>query len=819
MVLQRKYFRILIVGCLFLITAHFWSCGQSGPNYRVSNVEEFHKVVKKLAPGDTITLANGRWMDADLVFEGQGETNNPIVMQAETPGKVTLEGKSRLRLGGEHLVVSGLTFVNGYTPGDAVIEFRIDSKRLANYSRVTNCVIDNYNQPDRFKEDNWVLLYGKYNRFDHNYLARKKNSGVTVVVKLNDPRNQENYHRIDHNFFGYRPRLGSNGGETLRIGVSTYSLKSSFTTVEENYFYRCNGETEVASIKSSDNYIRRNTFYECEGSMVMRHGDRNVVEDNFFIGNNRPETGGIRVINNGHKIYNNYLQGLKGERFRAALAVMNGVPNSLLNRYHKAKDCLIVHNTFIDCENIEFGVGSDFERTDVPENITVANNIFANRNSDQVFRALDDIGGFHFSGNLADTKSGKFRKAGFISGDPLLKKNTAGLRQATAPLLTRIVTQKFDFVKNDITGNLRPPTPAAGAQEPRFADELQLWATPENTGVKWYSPKTDAQKLDAGMVLEVAPRRDALYDAYQQSQPGDILELTDAATYEFTRPLEIRHPITIRAKAGLDKKPLLIYVGDDQPFSFMVIENGGVLKLQGVAFDGNAEIGGVAESAIRTSKKPMIEHYSLFVENCDFYDFQESRFNAFRAYQSTYADTVYFKGCTFREISGDAINLAAEKEDRGKYNAEYVILENCVFTNVMGAALDLYRGGNDESTFGPFLTVDHCVFDYVNNKEQGSVLRLIGVQVADIRNSIFVNSGRGGRSIKFEDSRWNHLSVSHCNLYNSGKIESFYDNVVGKGMMKVKPEFVNPEKMDFRLKPGSPLIGKGSDGKNIGLAL
>jgi hypothetical protein len=62
-------------------------------------------------------------------------------------------------------------------------------------------------------------MYGRHNRFDHNNLAGKKNKGVTMSVRLNTQASQQNYHRIDHNYFGPRQIPGSNGGETLRIGA------------------------------------------------------------------------------------------------------------------------------------------------------------------------------------------------------------------------------------------------------------------------------------------------------------------------------------------------------------------------------------------------------------------------------------------------------------------------------------------------------------------------------------------------------------------------------------------------------------------------
>ena len=244
---QILIYLITLISLVFLTNTY-------GRELPVSNPAEFAEAVGKLQPGDTLVMRNGVWADALLVFKGTGTANRPIVLRAEKAGGVTLEGKSRLRLAGQYLVVTGLYFRNGQTPGGGVIEFREDGKNLAFNSRVTECVIDGFNNPDRMKEDIWVQLYGQHNRFDHNYLAGKKNGGVTMAVQLNDEQNQNNEHRIDHNYFGPRPRLGSNGGETIRVGVSTYSLTSSRTLIEENYFYHCNGEVEIISIKSCDNY-------------------------------------------------------------------------------------------------------------------------------------------------------------------------------------------------------------------------------------------------------------------------------------------------------------------------------------------------------------------------------------------------------------------------------------------------------------------------------------------------------------------------------------------------------------------------------------
>ena len=222
----------------------------------VTTQDEFKDAVKKAGPGDVITLANGTWSDFEILFTGKGEKDNPIRLTAETKGKVIISGESNLRLAGDYLEVSGLVFKDGYTPTQEVIAFRQDKSRLANNSRVTEVVVDGFNQPERFETDFWVMMYGKNNRFDHNYLAGKRNKGVTMAVRMTTEASRENHHRIDHNYFGPRQILGSNGGETLRIGTSHFSRSDSNTVIENNYFDRTDGEFEIISSKSGKNIIR-----------------------------------------------------------------------------------------------------------------------------------------------------------------------------------------------------------------------------------------------------------------------------------------------------------------------------------------------------------------------------------------------------------------------------------------------------------------------------------------------------------------------------------------------------------------------------------
>jgi poly(beta-D-mannuronate) lyase len=60
-------------------------------------------------------------------------------------------------------------------------------------------------------------------------LRIKKNLGVLLAVILDDERSRENFHSIDHNYFGKRPPLASNGGEIIRVGVSQHCQFNSNT--------------------------------------------------------------------------------------------------------------------------------------------------------------------------------------------------------------------------------------------------------------------------------------------------------------------------------------------------------------------------------------------------------------------------------------------------------------------------------------------------------------------------------------------------------------------------------------------------------------
>ncbi|NUQ65115.1 MAG: hypothetical protein HUU20_21840 [Pirellulales bacterium] len=80
----------------------------------------------------------------------------------------------------------------------------------------------------------------------------------------------------------------------------------------------------IISNKSCENVYRGNTFRGCAGALTLRCGKRCVVEGNFFFGEGKKGSGGVRIIDSDHRVFNNYFADLLGDDYRAALSLMNG---------------------------------------------------------------------------------------------------------------------------------------------------------------------------------------------------------------------------------------------------------------------------------------------------------------------------------------------------------------------------------------------------------------------------------------------------------------------------------------------------------------
>lgn len=673
-------------------------------DFLVKDQAAYVEAVKKLEPGDKLVLANGVWRDFEIVFAGKGKEDAPLTLTAETKGQVFISGQSNLRIAGEYLEVSGLVFKNGFTPTSEVVSYRVDESNLANHSRITEIVIDNFNQPERQEVDFWVMMYGKNNRFDHNHIVGKRNKGVTMAVRLNTKTSQENHHVIDHNYFGPRQILGSNGGETLRIGTSHHSLTNSYTIVENNYFDRADGELEIISNKSGENIFRNNTFYQSRGTLTMRHGNNNLVEGNVFFGNDADHTGGIRVINAGQTIKNNYMEGVKGTRFGGALVVMNGVPNSPINRYHQVKDATITNNSLINSDNIQLAAGSDTERSAVPVDSDFAKNLIFHGDARDVFTVYDDVSGIAFADNvLAPMAPPEFAK-GF-----------------------RLEAVELERAEN----GLLYPASSIDAGVPKNL----VVTTKQETGVSWYEKTEPVVPFGSGKTINVSPKTNTLFSAVKEAEAGDTIVLS-SGTYTVSKFLKVTKPITIKGKGR-------VKISFERSALFEIL-NGGSLKLSGLTISGKDAPDNAGNSVIRTSPYSMLENYRLEISDIKFHDMDINHsFNVIAAAKGTFADHISISNSKFEDVTGAILKLDKESDDYGIYNAEYLTISESTFENVQGALVDFYRGGTDESTFGPHFKLTGSTLKNVGNGKRNkskASIHLHGVQVTNISDNKFKDS-------------------------------------------------------------------------------
>lgn len=696
--------RVGVLAALALLAVA--SAAQAREDRLVRTPAEYERALDRSRPGDRVVLADGEWRDFQILFNAEGEAERPITLTAQTPGGVILTGQSNLRMAGRHLVVSNLVFRDGWSPTGEVVSFRQNRQNRAVHSRVTGVVIDGFSKPDRAESDNWVAMYGYGNRFDHSHLVGKTNAGTTLVVVRDEEQGLENRHLIDHNWFGPRPPLGSNGGETIRIGTSHDSESSSFTTVTANWFERTNGEVEIISNKSGENTYRGNVFFEAEGALTLRHGDGAVVEDNVFIGNRRPNTGGIRVINRNNTVRNNYMEGLRGEGFASALTVLYGVPNSPLNRYVQVQNAVIENNTLVDVAEVALGEGMDAERSAPPIDSRFARNLVVNRDGSDPVRLTGDLSGIAFEGNVV---------------------------AADSTILPGAETRAVAVSRG--RGGLMVPEGVDGIGARR---DLAFVAR-NAVGVSWYSKDGERAALDSGRTIAVAAEEDALSEAARTAAPGDRLVLA-AGDHVVNAVLAVETPLTVEGPSEGEARILF-----SRPTLFEIGRHGS-LKLSNLSISGAEAPDAAGNAVVRAGSDAF--GYRLELSGVRVSELMVNRaFDLIAAEPGSLASRIVLRSVTAEGLTGSVLRASAETRDLGTYNAEVVEVTDSIFRRIAGPAIDLYRGGTDESTFGPRLTVSGTTFEAVG---QGGALptaiRLVGVQRAELTSNRFAESG----SVRFE---------------------------------------------------------------------
>lgn len=161
----------------------------------------------------------------------------------------------------------------------------------------------------------------------------------------------------------------------------------------------------------------------------------------------------------------------------------------------------------------------------------------------------------------------------------------------------------------------------------------------------------------------------------------------------------------------------------------------------------------------------MSSAYNLKVKNSEITDFD----TVLKSYKDSFADSISFNKSILKN-SNKGIVLAAENDDLGEYNAEFVTISNSKFDGIQKAVLDYYRGGYDESTIGGNLVFgNNTVTNCGQSEPSGILIKTKGIVKVAVYNNAFTNN-----SVKFIAVMWGEKDQKPVNnlIVNSGEFKT-----------------------------------------------
>ncbi len=472
----------------------------------VSDLKELKSAISKAKPGQILVMKDGEWHDAVIDFDSKASSSAPVTLRAQTPGKVILDGNSKLTFLSPHLVADGLFFKNGALEGGSVITCNSDSCRL------TNTAIQDYNPPEVSTGYYWVLFRGNYNRMDHCFFTGKSNMNPVVQ---NDNENAR-FNRVDSCIVKDIPYIpNANGREIFRIFGYGHADETgddgAYFTLEYNLFDHAHGEgTEIVSLKSNYNVVRCNTVIASRGGLVGRRGKFNTLEGNFILGENQEGTTGIRVAGANHRVINNYIADMKddglrliaGEYYTKRLTSHFAPKKKDLPKYLQVQNGYFAHNTIINCGGHGIDIGYNYkdnwpvlQMVLLPENNRFLNNLVYKCKGNSIHMAVQDnespLDIFLFKPNYSEgnvvwggNADTTILSAGTELIDPVLKSDSDGIYRPDKN--SPVIDTGFDTdVQTDMDGQIRDDKKDVGADERTNGYKTHHPLSSKEVGPQW----------------------------------------------------------------------------------------------------------------------------------------------------------------------------------------------------------------------------------------------------------------------------------------------------------------------------------------------
>jgi len=416
----------------------------SAADIKVSSLDELQTAINSATPGAHIIVVDGVYDATNpIVISQKGTAHKPVVISAENIGGAEISGAIGflLKSNAAYVTIEGFKFTHA-----TGIEEHGGGEMIgagASHCRYTRNIFELSGKSRGY----YLMISGDDTEIDHNSFQNKFTIGQMIIIHGPSTNLMAQRTWIHQNIFTNFPDAHGNNCSSIQIGVSGRSLSPAHALVENNLFIRCRGENENICNKSCDNIYRFNTFEDNCSELSLRHGDRNIVYANFFLG-----TDGLRMFGKNDKIFSNYF-----EDCHRGIHIGNGdgvVPASKLTSHDRPDGMQIAFNTIVNCTNSVMmlarrnGLGAT--------NIIFKNNIVAGgKNLVAIEGAMTHsvVKNNLFWGNTNGV--GEYA-SGFIFEDPKLKRDANGEfhLQKRSPAINH-ASGGFSYVKVDMDDQKR----------------------------------------------------------------------------------------------------------------------------------------------------------------------------------------------------------------------------------------------------------------------------------------------------------------------------------------------------------------------------
>ncbi len=441
------------------------ACGAAfADEHRVNSASAVQKLLGdgKVGPGDVIVWEDGEYANQHVKLVGvAGEEGAEITLRAETPGGVRFTGSSQMDIGESWWVIEGFYWDGGTGTSDHV-EFRRSGAQsgFPENTVIRNCAFNNL-ETEGDSKSRWIVMYGRNNVVENCSFLNKESTGACILVELRYQNGTTAGHIIRNNYFYNFPskdgRTNAGDSEAIRIGVSEFQNEDASVLVEGNYFVETDGENEIITNKSRNNRYLRNTFRRSRGSLVLRHGAGAWVEGNFFLGEGKAKTGGIRITDSDHVIINNYMEGLRnaGDIWNNGITFVAGntASGGTSSNYQYVENVLVAFNTIYDSDDPFF---FNDDRGSRKAKGIVANNLVSSSRGQLIGGATSQASDLVWAGNIMGGAAVGISNSGITEAEVSMAA-TSGIHHPTSGSAAEdAAVGDYPEVTADVHGRPRP---------------------------------------------------------------------------------------------------------------------------------------------------------------------------------------------------------------------------------------------------------------------------------------------------------------------------------------------------------------------------